>query len=670
MNKILLPDIKSIHLKNFTLFPGDLDYKYEFVHGVNLVLGGNGMGKTTFVNLLRYGIIGLYRKDFGFTRTYRDKKIEKRIELPENYFANRMEPTAADSDSAEVTIVFRLGDTQFEVKRDIHDFLLREVKLIEKGKETLLKGEALRQSKYERLDDEEKKRHLQFCYEEAVAKKANVYDFDDFIFFINEVLFFGEDRKLILWDAQGEGIQERLSSKYFNDPSLDNKREEALRQAKYFDSLSRHRSEDIRAINKVIRSIEYDSPDKAKLKESVDNFTKLKQDAEKKTKQLERIHHLREKVDNEQRVLRKSKNMLGIEISELEKEINELNYMLAEQTWIKLNPKYEIYQANIRKNEHCPMCSQKISSVEIERLKGKSDTCFLCNQKIRKPTDFDPVIASKRELLSELLKQKQSIDTQLVSNEAEVESLDLDYEKTSTELFELKRQIRSVEHLINRKSQAGESSYELEALLNEIAKLEASKKKLSQKSNKEKTEAADLTKVLEEQNTKITQRLSKIFTKFAEKFLGVKGYLTYDDFKDGKGKRFTPVIDGRVRIHSEELSESQRFFVEHSYRMSLLHFFYEQPSFFICETPDSSLDISYERNAADIFLGYLDRPNALILTTNLNNSEFMNYIIDNAPRRGIINLFEIGKKSAIQEESPQLKSLLDKLNKRFYAGKD
>ena len=81
MNKILLPDIKSIHLKNYTLFPGDLDYKYEFVHGVNLVLGGNGMGKTTIVNLIRYGIIGLYRKDFGFTRTYRGRKIEKRLEF-------------------------------------------------------------------------------------------------------------------------------------------------------------------------------------------------------------------------------------------------------------------------------------------------------------------------------------------------------------------------------------------------------------------------------------------------------------------------------------------------------------------------------------------------------------------------------------------------------------
>ncbi len=668
-NKILLPDIKSIHLKNFTLFPGNLDYKYEFVHGVNIVLGGNGMGKTTFVNLLRYGIIGLYRKDFGFTRTYRDKKIEKRIELPEDYFTNRMDATIAVDDSAEMTIVFRLGDTQFEVKRDIHDFLLREVNLIENGKEILLKGEVLRQSKYERVDDDEKKRYLQFCYEEAVAKKANVYDFDDFIFLINEVLYFGEDRKLILWDEHGEDIQERLSSKYFNDPNLDNKREEANRQTKYYNSLSRHRSEDIRAINKVIESIEFDSPDKKKIKEFVDNLIKLQRKAEKKAEQLDRIHDLRESVDNEQRLLRKAINTLEIEIDELDGEVSQLKGVIAARAWIKPNPQYEIYLANITKNEHCPMCLQKLSSNEAKRLKSEPDNCFLCDQEIRKPNALNPEIKSKENQLQKSLKEKQRIHTELVSNEERLESLDSDYRKINTDLYELNRKIRAAEHFVSKKSKEGESSHELEPLLNEIAKLETAKNEFSQKSKEEKAKAAKLTKVLEEQNTKITQQLSKIFSTFAEKFLGVKGYLTYDDFQDGKGKRFTPVIDGTVRLHSEELSESQRYFVEHSYRMSLLHFFYEKPSFFICETPDSSLDISYERNAADIFLQYLKRPNTLIITTNLNNSEFMNYIIDNAAKLRIVNLFEIGRKSTIQAESPQLGTLIKKLNRRVYAGK-
>lgn len=50
--QIFLPELISISIKNYTLYPNGLDYTYDFVEGVNLVLGGNGMGKTTFVNII------------------------------------------------------------------------------------------------------------------------------------------------------------------------------------------------------------------------------------------------------------------------------------------------------------------------------------------------------------------------------------------------------------------------------------------------------------------------------------------------------------------------------------------------------------------------------------------------------------------------------------------
>lgn len=49
--QIYLPELLSINIKNYTLYPNGLDYTFDFVKGVNLVLGGNGMGKTTFVNI-------------------------------------------------------------------------------------------------------------------------------------------------------------------------------------------------------------------------------------------------------------------------------------------------------------------------------------------------------------------------------------------------------------------------------------------------------------------------------------------------------------------------------------------------------------------------------------------------------------------------------------------
>ena len=79
--QIYLPELLSINIKNYTLYPNGLDYTYDFIKGINLILGGNGMGKTTFVNIIRYALIGNYKRQYDYTRTYKDRSIEKRIGL-------------------------------------------------------------------------------------------------------------------------------------------------------------------------------------------------------------------------------------------------------------------------------------------------------------------------------------------------------------------------------------------------------------------------------------------------------------------------------------------------------------------------------------------------------------------------------------------------------------
>ena len=103
------------------------------------------------------------------------------------------------------------------------------------------------------------------------------------------------------------------------------------------------------------------------------------------------------------------------------------------------------------------------------------------------------------------------------------------------------------------------------------------------------------------------------------------------------------------------------FFVDYSFRMSILSFFYTTGSFYICETPDSSLDISYEENAADIFIKYISFPNVLIMTTNLNNTSFIKTILGKTQNKKILNLFKIGKVSEVQKRHDVLKKLSDEL---------
>jgi len=97
MDKKYLPSLKRIQIKIFSLYPGDLNFTYDFIEGVNLIIGGNGVGKTTFLNILKYALIGLYRKETDVKRREYsgiEYRYEKRVNLPYKYFSNRMDSAA------------------------------------------------------------------------------------------------------------------------------------------------------------------------------------------------------------------------------------------------------------------------------------------------------------------------------------------------------------------------------------------------------------------------------------------------------------------------------------------------------------------------------------------------------------------------------------------------
>lgn len=131
--QIYLPELLSINIKNYTLYPNGLDYTYNFVKGINLILGGNGMGKTTFVNIVKFGLIGLYRKGKDLTRTYKERAIVRRLWYPADYFAARQDDAIAVDGEAMVFVSFKIKDTLFEVTRSLKNGCLLEV-IINGGK--------------------------------------------------------------------------------------------------------------------------------------------------------------------------------------------------------------------------------------------------------------------------------------------------------------------------------------------------------------------------------------------------------------------------------------------------------------------------------------------------------------------------------------------------------
>ena len=530
-------------------------------------------------------------------------------------------------------------------------------------------GDLINQFSYEKLSDIEKKDTLPYKYENIIKNNTNL-EFDDLIFFVNEVLFFGEDHKTILWNDEGffPDVQSELFNKYFNDPDLDKKRQEAIRKAKYFDSLSRHISEDIRAINKVLSKMkEAPVTDHSTNKENI-AFTliDLKAELARMNTKLETIQ--KERVSKSQHIslLQNDINKISLSVNDKDKQLTQIEEELNSHIWETVHPLYHIFIKNIQLNHVCPMCSHPNGEL-VERVTNEQNNCFVCGTPISTNTDTDIILRKQFEEISvERKSLYQSINSkkQKIQNiEQEIINLDSEFSNIESRKREIQQNIRELEY---ENVMSDNSQNSIQPFLDEVNSLTQQKEYYQKQRDEQYDIVTSISNEIEDIITANVQAFSSIFSQYAGKFLGVPCELTYMKQVRDSNKRFYPIIDGKVRFYEEEMSESQRFFVDHSFRMSILTFFYKTPSFYIVETPDSSLDISYEGNAASVFAEFLKKPNSLIITSNLNNSLFIEHLLNQKDiDLGIVGLLEIAKQSTIQNTNEQLKLIYQNIKKRL-----
>ena len=649
-NKIYLPTLKRVRISNYSLFCQDIDY--EFISGLNLIIGGNGVGKTTFISIIKYALIGLYKKDLE-VKNYKGEKrlVRGKYRNCNTYFRNRTKEIETDKKGC-VELWFDINTTSFYVRRSLYDTKIEEAYYIKEGDKNIIDGEAIKQDLYKGYelfeDNKEYKNNLQYNYEKIIAQEANLSDFEDFIFFVNQILLFGESRETVLWSKD---VQERLLSNFLNDAMLEKQRKKFNMEARYQDSIARHKQEEIKAIVRVLKQIEGNGAGEGEIVDIKNSKLDLMAEIEHLERVQEHIQGSSEELEKKIAVLYKNMSEISRKINEKEKEKTRIENKSRREFWPGLNPKYEIYKRQYVGNHICPVCNADLGDKAIH---DEIDKCFFCNTQIT----FDPSITEEIESinkgLEELVKEQKKIERRIIVNEQELKRNDSEYRKNKVKLFNKQNEMRVFEKESNKKTKT-ESAYM--AMLNRIDELSNEKELALQKSDYNQKECEKIVRNIEDNMLNITRNISRIFSDFAEAFMKLPCYLTLEDIGVNKIKLFLPVIDKKIRYDQEELSESQRFFVDYSFRMSILLFFYESPSFYICETPDSSLDISYEENAADIFMKYLERPNTLILTSNLNNSTFIKSVLSKAKNKKVLNLLKYGKVSDVQKNHEMLNLL-------------
>ena len=114
-NLICFPSIKEVKVYNYPLFDylGENHFTINWKDGLNLVLGANSIGKSTFLNMVIYGIVGEFtnaEKTRVNPRFFLERLREKQI--------------AALNQNWHIEITFSIGDVDICVTRNLRNTCL------------------------------------------------------------------------------------------------------------------------------------------------------------------------------------------------------------------------------------------------------------------------------------------------------------------------------------------------------------------------------------------------------------------------------------------------------------------------------------------------------------------------------------------------------------------
>ncbi len=119
------------------------------------------------------------------------------------------------------------------------------------------------------------------------------------------------------------------------------------------------------------------------------------------------------------------------------------------------------------------------------------------------------------------------------------------------------------------------------------------------------------------------ERFLPMFRDLGLLFLGIDLDVRLDasDAMSG-GLSLTVELQSSTRRQAHQLSESQRFFLDIALRMALARYVSDESysASMLIDTPEGSLDITYESRAGQMFAQFVKSGHDLIMTANINTS--------------------------------------------------
>ncbi|EGG8915031.1 hypothetical protein HHZ26_004339, partial [Salmonella enterica] len=577
-----------------------------------LIIGVNGLGKTTLLNALYRVLVGPKDVPKNDTALLGSAGHTLTGWRNSNYFRSRVKDGALN---ATIACKISFGDEYLEITRKLSNLEVISLKL----NDVILPSS----------QDE---------YEKVVVDISGTADYVDFYSIVKYLIFFLEDRTELIWDERAQFEMLRI---LFYDAESSKAAVAHYDRAQKADSKYRNIHASLKTIKDRIAEQSNQEVEGAKAQFLIEK-AKLAALEEKLASTLETQQQQINNIDE----AKLARATISRELDELKYAVDYKQHLIYEHFLPTQDSAIEYVLRNLSSGNGCLACGNKSASSEYFEEKFKVlHQCPICNSALEQQNVNTIDLDVLNKDLQVLYRKIEILEKSYASQDVLLEKFKNELYKTETLLGETLIDLKSTQKQVRKiESDLPPDEFELQELRRIVAYREI---ELRQEDRIRIDSHNEYVKILESNNSSLQDKMKLLEVKFSyysKNLLAEKVFIKCEkqprkigqgipsiEFPSFKVLMTSGVFDREPsrRDDANSVSESQKEFIDLAFRLSLIDIITNEnnsPAMIVMETPEASLDSLFMHNAGRLFREFSyaqGQRNVFLASTNLNKSEMI-----------------------------------------------
>ncbi len=659
---VRFPVLDSLHVIDYGMFPGlEPDrggLKATFEPGLTVVLGANGLGKTTLVWILYRLLSGPYditSLDTGGDLGGRTLEPGKLRRPRQQMFALRV---ADHAETAIARLSFRLGERSISIARRLSDLKLLEFT----------------------VDDEERPIDERESYQTAIAEMAGLWSFGDWILLLRHLTFYFEDRRELVWDTSA---QRQILRLLFLPAATAKEWTEREREILKLDSRVRNDGAVLTRRESELVQDEDLQNSALDVREELNGLRDLQEGDEQR----------RDELDEELLDLDAEREASRLTLLQAEQEREATFRALEHAKLVALEHRFpsasetaRYILAQLLTESECLACGNQVPEVaRAFESRLVNSECVVCGSELAPEAARSAEITNlSDERIARRTRALEQIDAAGNAARAKLREAENRYNEVRLQLQELDAAVtRRRERIAALFRRLPKEEVALHQQREELTLLRRRVTSLNEELAGRRAAFAEFIERVKGSLIERAPMIKESFDSYARGFLVEECSLVWSPRKGRVGQTGITIEFAAFeldmasasfrspvrRTGPEQVSESQREFIDLSFRMALMATVDQQAGgTLVIDAPESSLDAVFVHRAADVMGKFAapKRGNRLVVTSNLTDGDLIPQLLaqcDGNLDRRMVDLFEVAEPTAAVRE---LKSEYEAVKKKAF----